>query len=154
MRRLFGRALMALILISEARAVEVGKPSKTSISSAARRALAARDYDPTVRNPDWLAELFLGPTERKMLAGDQVIKDLERDYREAIKEQGPVVGQHLIRTRFSDERLRQAISRGVAQVVILGAGYDSRAYRMRELLKAVRVFEVDYGPAVQDGTDL
>ena len=81
-----------------------------------------------------------------MLAGDQVIKDLERDYREAIKEQGPVVGQHLIRTRFSDERLQQAISKGAAQVVILGAGYDSRAYRMRELLKDVRIFEVDYGP--------
>src|SRR6476661_7144150 len=102
-------ASSAVLLISQSEAVEVGKPSKTSISSAARRALAARDYDPTVRNPDWLAELFLGPTERKMLAGDQVIKDLERDYREAIREQGPVVGQHLIRTRFSDERLQQAI---------------------------------------------
>ena len=38
------------------------------------------------------------------------------------------------------------MSGGAAQVVILGAGYDSRAYRMRELLKGVRVFEVDYGP--------
>jgi methyltransferase (TIGR00027 family) len=31
-------------------------------------------------------------------------------------------------------------------VVILGAGFDSRAYRMRELLKGTTVFEVDYGP--------
>src|SRR5215467_8802160 len=103
MRRLQTRALVALILISQAMAVEVGKPSKTSISAAARRALAARDYDPTVRNPDWLAEVFLGPMERKMLAGDQAIKALERDYREAIKEQSPVVlavvVQYLIRTR-------------------------------------------------------
>src|SRR5262245_26422178 len=137
---------IAVILISEAKAVEIGNPSKTSIGSAARRALAARDYDTTVRNPDWLAEIFLGPTERKMLAGDRTIKDLERDYREAIKDQDPITGMNLIRTRFFDERLQHAVSGGAVQVVILGAGYDSRAYRMRELLKAVRVFEVDYGP--------
>jgi methyltransferase (TIGR00027 family) len=143
-------ASIAVLLISQAKAVEVGKPSKTAISSAARRALAARDYDPTVRNPDWLAEQFLGPMERRILAGDQVIRDLERDYREAIKEQGPlitaVVGQHLIRTRFFDERLQHSVSGGAAQVVILGAGYDSRAYRMKQALKGIRVFEVDYGP--------
>ena len=131
MRRL--RALVVLILIGEAAAVEVGKPSKTSISAAARRALAARDYDPTVRNPDWVAELFLGPAERKLLAGDQAIKDLERDYREAIKEQPPALGMAHIRTRFTDERLHHAVRGGAAQVVILGAGYDSRAYRMRVL---------------------
>ena len=72
--------------------------------------------------------------------------NLGRDYREAIKEQALVNGQHLIRTRFIDERLQSALSRGAAQIVILGAGYDSRAYRMRHLLKNVRVFEVDYGP--------
>ena len=139
-------ALMTVLLISQAEAVEVGKPSKTSISSAARRALAARDYDPTVRNPDWLAEVFLGPAEREMIADDPVMKNLERDYREAIKEQALVNGQHLIRTRFFDERLQHAVRGGAAQVVILGAGYDSRAYRMRQLLKDIRVFEVDYGP--------
>jgi methyltransferase (TIGR00027 family) len=74
------------------------------------------------------------------------MKNLERDYREAIKERALVTGQHLIRTRFSDERLQRALSRGAAQVVILGAGFDSRAYRMRQLLKDIRVFEVDYGP--------
>jgi len=139
-------AFITVLLINEAEAVEVGKPSKTSISSAARRALAARDYDPSVRNPDWLAEQFLGPNERKILAGDQIIKDLDRDYREAIKEQEPSTGMAHIRTRFIDERLQHAVSGGAAQVVILGAGYDSRAYRMKEFLKGVRVFEVDYGP--------
>ena len=65
-------AFMTVLLISEAKAVEVGKPSKTSIGAAARRALAARDYDPSVRNPDWLAEQFLGPDERKIMAGDRL----------------------------------------------------------------------------------
>src|SRR5262249_7883176 len=69
-----------------------------------------------------------------------------RDYRDAIRQQSRVVGQHLIRTRFLDERLQNAVSAGATQVVILGAGYDSRAYRMKQLLNAIRVFEVDFGP--------
>jgi len=139
-RRSICAASFAVLLISQAEAVEVGKPSKTSISSAARRALTARDYDPTIRNPDWLAEVFLGPTEREILAGDAVMRNLDRDYREAT-EQTINNGQHLIRTRFFDERLRLALSKGAAQVVILGAGYDSRAYRMRQLLKDVRTLQ-------------
>src|SRR3954447_15410930 len=100
-----------VILISQTRAVEVGEPSKTSTGAAARRALAARDYDPTVRNPDWVAEQFVGPNERKIMAGEPAIKDLDRDYREAIKEQPPITGMIHIRTRFIDERLQHAVSR-------------------------------------------
>jgi hypothetical protein len=59
---------LVLLLGSQTTAVEVANPSKTSIGSAARRALAARDYGPTVRNPDWLAEIFVGPNERKIMA--------------------------------------------------------------------------------------
>jgi methyltransferase (TIGR00027 family) len=46
------------------------------------------------------------------------------------------------RTAFIDNALRGALASGIEQVAILGAGYDSRAYRMAEL-KQVRVFEVD-----------
>ena len=47
------------------------------------------------------------------------------------------------RTRFIDDRLKQALRDGYQQVVILGAGFDSRAYRMEEL-SGVRVIEVDH----------
>jgi methyltransferase (TIGR00027 family) len=46
------------------------------------------------------------------------------------------------RTAFIDGALRAALTSGVEQVVILGAGYDSRSYRIAEM-KGVRVFEVD-----------
>ena len=45
----------------------VCRPSRTSILVAAARALGARDLDPRVRNPDWLAERLIGPEERAML---------------------------------------------------------------------------------------
>lgn len=48
------------------------------------------------------------------------------------------------RTRYIDDYLKQCISNGIEQLVILGAGYDSRAYRFDELKPKVRVFEVDH----------
>lgn len=48
------------------------------------------------------------------------------------------------RTRCIDDYLRQCIEDGIKQLVILGAGYDSRAYRIDELKGSVNVFEVDH----------
>jgi methyltransferase (TIGR00027 family) len=47
------------------------------------------------------------------------------------------------RIRFVDDCLNACIKEGIEQLVILGAGYDSRAYRFNEL-KSKRVFEVDH----------
>jgi len=47
------------------------------------------------------------------------------------------------RTLLIDDALTVAIARGLEQVVILGAGYDSRPYRMRGIDR-LAVFEVDH----------
>ena len=47
------------------------------------------------------------------------------------------------RIRFIDDCLKDCITEGVEQLVILGAGYDARAYRFNEL-KNKLVFEVDH----------
>jgi methyltransferase (TIGR00027 family) len=49
----------------------------------------------------------------------------------------------LARTRYIDEALTGALSNGLTQVVILGAGFDSRAYRIPGIANA-HVFEVDH----------
>jgi methyltransferase (TIGR00027 family) len=49
----------------------------------------------------------------------------------------------IARTRLIDDLLVQALHDGIDQVVILGAGFDSRAYRTRDIERA-RVFEVDH----------
>src|SRR5580658_4493078 len=53
-----------------------------------------------------------------------------------------------VRSRYVEDELAQAIRRGVAQYVILGAGLDSFAYRRPEVGEVLRVFEVDH-PATQ-----
>ncbi|MEJ2040785.1 MAG: SAM-dependent methyltransferase, partial [Desulfosarcinaceae bacterium] len=55
----------------------------------------------------------------------------------------------IARTRYIDDHLQDCIDKGLEQLVILGAGYDSRAYRFDALAHGVKVFEVDH-PATQD----
>ena len=52
-----------------------------------------------------------------------------------------------LRTAAIDQAVRDAIGNGARQLVILGAGYDGRAWRLPELA-GVNVFEVDH-PATQ-----
>ena len=47
------------------------------------------------------------------------------------------------RIRFIDDCLKNSIEEDIEQLVILGAGYDSRAYRF-EKLKDINVFEIDH----------
>jgi methyltransferase (TIGR00027 family) len=69
-----------------------------------------------------------------------------------------VLGFLVARCRFMDDTLQACLEDGMQQLVILGAGYDSRAYRFEQLRQpvspnqdravGVRVFEVDH-PATQ-----
>ncbi|MFZ0633580.1 MAG: SAM-dependent methyltransferase [Acidobacteriaceae bacterium] len=51
-----------------------------------------------------------------------------------------------VRSRFAEEEIAKAAAQGVRQVVVLGAGLDTFAYRNRHA--GLRVFEVDH-PATQ-----
>lgn len=86
-----------------------------------------------------------------MVADQSVVQALEQDFA-SLRQNPEAMGSMImmiIRTRFIEERLEHAIRDGVSQVVILGAGFDTRAYRLVELLKAARVFEVDQ-PSTQE----
>jgi methyltransferase (TIGR00027 family) len=59
-----------------------------------------------------------------------------------------IYGAQICRTRFIDDAVRAALSRGIRQLVILGAGLDTRPYRLPGIQR-VKVFEIDL-PSVQD----
>jgi methyltransferase (TIGR00027 family) len=62
---------------------------------------------------------------------------------------GPgTMGFLVARERHIDEYLQQYLAEGLEQLVILGAGFDARAYRFTDQLREARVFEVDH-PATQ-----
>jgi len=62
---------------------------------------------------------------------------------------GPGVWEFLAaRERTIDDTLEACLRDGLEQLVILGAGYDARAYRFEALKTGIKVFEVDH-PATQ-----
>jgi methyltransferase (TIGR00027 family) len=62
---------------------------------------------------------------------------------------GPgVMGFLAVRCRAIDDYLAECLAGGLEQLVILGAGLDSRAYRFPDVKVNVKVFEVDH-PATQ-----
>ncbi|MGA2852060.1 MAG: SAM-dependent methyltransferase [Terracidiphilus sp.] len=123
-------------------------PSRTSIMVAAARAFGSREPDETVRNPDTLADLLIGDEELALITGHPLSTGLKQDYQEASQNYA-IVGlawMMLLRTRFIDDALGCAVKNGATQIVLLGAGFDTRAHRFRELLKDCKVIEVDAAP--------
>jgi len=98
------------------------RPSRTSIMVAAERAFGSHDPDPSVRNPDWLAERLLGPDEMDLIEAHPLRAALAQDYREASRD-FEVVGismMMIIRTRFIDAYLESAVRNGAAPTRFLG----------------------------------
>jgi methyltransferase (TIGR00027 family) len=124
--------------------------SRTALFVAVGRAIGAREPDPAARNPDHIAERLLGDVSA-LDVDHPVVLALGLDYSEAMQQLEVVNNVRImtVRTRFVDEALERAITQGAIQVVVLGAGVDTRAYRCRELLADATVFEVDR-PETQD----
>ncbi|MBY0385402.1 SAM-dependent methyltransferase [bacterium] len=103
--------------------------AKTSLLTAAMRAKETKLGEKENR-------LFIDPYA-ETLAGKEGFSILER----AIAAAGdqPAVA---IRTRFIDDKLTNALKKGVTQIVILAAGMDTRAYRL-PIPKNISIFEID-----------
>ena len=50
----------------------------------------------------------------------------------------------VLRSRFTEDRLAAAVSRGITQYVILGAGFDTFALRQPLWAKNIKIIEVDH----------
>jgi methyltransferase (TIGR00027 family) len=114
----------------------------TAEGAAALRAAATAEPDPALRGADTLAERFIDPRSPASLVR---VPGLRRLLPMLIERRLPGAYWHEVcRTRYMDDLVREELGRGVRQLVLLGAGFDSRAYRMGDILDGVRVFEVDH----------
>lgn len=115
---------------------------KSSASGAATvRAFAHLEADEKIRNPDNLAIHFLETPPGSTDALDAFKQQLDEILPGAYHFQNA-------RTLHIDHCISRAIEAGCQQVVLLGAGYDSRAYRLVTPDQGVRFIEVDL-PALQ-----
>jgi methyltransferase (TIGR00027 family) len=112
-----------------------GQGSRTAIGAAGHRA-AHQVLECGFVFADPLALAILGPKADEAIA-------LARTN----PERRPLRLFIAMRSRFAEDSARRAIERGVRQILVLGAGLDTFAYRL-EPAEGLRVFELDH-PATQ-----
>lgn len=117
------------------------RPSETAMNVAFLRALAASDEREEIKGRDYFAEKFLSEDRKKALKDPAA--------RAWLIKSPPGLYEYLIaRTAYFDQIVERALRENIPQIVFLGAGYDSRAYRFMGLIKQTRIFEID-APATQ-----
>lgn len=126
---------------------DLNQASITARNVASIRYAQSFDAAFGTRGPDALSGGFL-PLTSRMFAGP--LRFIARAYLRAY-----IPGMYewiYARTRHYDTLVLEAIEEGVTQIVILGAGYDTRGVRFREQLDAVggMVFELDHPATQQD----
>jgi len=124
----------------------IDRPSRTAHFVALGRALADAGLSHVADFHDPTARVFLNEKGKRGLAKTA---RAAREGKQAVRLEMARVMADLIalRTAAIDTAVREAIAGGATQLVIVGAGYDGRAWRMPELA-GVSVFEIDH-PATQ-----
>jgi methyltransferase (TIGR00027 family) len=96
------------------------------------------ERDPLYKGADWVAPKLL-PAKMQPLVRMGITR---RILRRVMGPQG-VYEWVIARTRYIDKALSRACSEGFTQVLVFGAGFDSRGVRFSAELKGITLFELD-----------
>ncbi|HEY4149156.1 MAG TPA: class I SAM-dependent methyltransferase [Chitinophagaceae bacterium] len=117
--------------------------SRTAQFMAFFRALESKRPPATRLFEDPYASLFLD-RGYKRLVRLSALPLVQRIANSIIQHRIPgALASGVARTRYIDDLLRHCVSNGTKQVIILGAGFDTRALRL-DFLKNIPVIEVDH----------
>jgi methyltransferase (TIGR00027 family) len=117
--------------------------ASTAEGAAAIRAAGAIEPDALLRGPDDLAVRFVGRGPR--LTALVRVPGARRLAPRLIERLLPgAYWFELARVKHMDALLRRELAAGAQQLLVLGAGFDARAYRFAEQLAGVRTFELDH----------
>ena len=110
--------------------------SRTANYTCMSRASSYMENNPLLKSGDYIAVKLL-PGFIKLLLICKILNLKGRLSPEGIY-------QYVIaRTKYFDNVFIESIKKGIDQVVILGAGFDSRAIRLLDEKTSVRVYEID-----------
>ena len=118
------------------------RPSLTAEAVTMARALEhLKPASERVVDDPWAQFFLSSPARRTLAAWSDTVTG------RVLRRLGPTGTTYVpLRHRFIDDHLTVALDAGVTQVVLLGAGYDTRAYRFADRLDGRPVFEVDLAP--------
>lgn len=125
---------------------QASQPIESAEGVALFRAFGALESNEQFRNPDRYARSFLSEKSRRVFRAMRWLRPFVK-----WRAERSMPGSYwylYVRTRHFDRIVCAAAADGIEQLVILGAGYDSRVLRFREALRHVTCFEVDH-PATQ-----
>jgi len=116
------------------------KHSETAIMATLHRTIAHKEFKNDRFGPDYLAESFL-PSHFKFFMRFNKIRNKIRNKLNTFL---PGLFEYMIaRTIFFDNVFTDALNKNIPQIVLLGAGYDTRAYRFAKLNNATKIIECD-----------
>jgi methyltransferase (TIGR00027 family) len=123
----------------ETRRIET-RASHTAYTAAIYRFLASKERRSGFTGPDHLAYVFLR-ARAKFFLSFAFFRDI---FKQKLDEKGPGSYAYVsARTRYFDDLFKQALETHIPQIVILGAGYDTRFVRFQDKLNETAVFELD-----------
>lgn len=118
--------------------------SRTAGWTCLSRAVSSLEKNPCYHSDDTLAYRLLPNFFRMLLR----IPHAGRLFVDAFAAVGAY--EYIVaRTKFIDSIFRQALTEKFDQIVLLGAGYDTRALRFQELARGTHIFELD-APLTQE----
>jgi methyltransferase (TIGR00027 family) len=118
--------------------------SRTALGAAICRMIEQYQPAPTRLFNDAVVKDLVGAPVRVMMQA-AFMRSLTVKQTDAVG--AGIFGAQICRTRYIDDAVQAALRQGIGQLVILGAGLDTRPYRLPGMDR-VKVFEVDL-PAVQ-----
>ncbi len=120
------------------------KSSRTAAYNCFSRGCATREKAPRFRGPDYMAEVMFPPLAKLSLNFAPLRKFLMR------KMFPPGIYEYVLaRTKVMDAIFVDALETRFAQIVLLGAGFDTRALRFADQNRGTKVFELDVATTQQ-----
>src|ERR1700722_9691822 len=132
-------------------------PSRTALATSLMRALhSRRDPSPLLDDP-W-GDRLVPKSERDRFCQRILARMDSEAQAAALRSPGSILDDFfltnvaypgvVIRSRYTEDALREATKRGTRQYVLIGAGFDSFALRRPAYSETLEIFEIDH-PATQ-----
>lgn len=116
------------------------RASRTADITCGCRAISFYESNPFLKSGDWVAPMLISKEVQTLLK----IPYADKLLRYLLGPRG-VYEWVIARTKYIDNLFEKAGAETFSQVIILGAGFDSRAVRFHKELSKARVFELDSG---------
>ena len=128
-------------------------PSRTAIATSLMRAVhSRRDPSPILVDP-W-GDCLVPNSERDRFCQGILARMDSEAQAVALQAPGSILDNFLlanvaypgvvIRSRYAEDALREAASKGIRQYVLIGAGFDSFALRRPAFAENLEIFEIDH----------